>query len=100
MRNDFSKFTCFVRGLIETGWVIKNSDRVLRQDVKLHFNRLMNNATEFEKFLHLQLGEEMAQAEDDINSAITDLVWQIFDMEESVAQKFFEHINNFDSINS
>lgn len=100
MRNDFSKFTAFVRGLIETGWVIKKSDKVLRNDVKLHFNRLMYNATEFEKFLHLQLGQDMAQAEDDINSAITDLVWQIFDMEEAEAQKFFEHINNFDSINS
>ena len=96
MRNDFLKFTCFVRGLIETGWVIKKSEIVLRQDVKLHFNRLMNDASQFEKFLHQQIGEELAQAEDDINSSVTDLVWQIFDMEKSEAEKFFEHINNFD----
>ena len=55
----------------------------------------MNDATQFEKFLHQQLGEEMAQAEDTINSAIIELVWQIFDMNQEEAQKFFDHINNF-----
>lgn len=96
MRNDFSKFTCFVRGVLETGIVIKHSDKVLRNDVKLHFNRLLFHAFEFEKFLHKELGEDMAKAEDNINSSITDLVWQIFDMEEVEVEKFFNHINNFD----
>lgn len=92
---DFTKFTCFVKGILETGTVIKYSDLKLRHDVKLHFNRLMNDATQFEKFLHQQLGEEMAQAEDTINSSIIELVWQIFDMNQEEAQKFFDHINEF-----
>jgi len=92
---DFTKFTCFVKGVLETGTVIKYSDLKLRHDVKLHFNRLMNDATQFEKFLHQQLGEDMAQAEDTINSSIIELVWQIFDMNQEEAQKFFDHINEF-----
>jgi len=92
---DFTKFTCFVKGVLETGSVIKYSDLKLRHDVKMHFNRLMNDATQFEKFLHQQLGEEMAQAEDTINSSIIELVWQIFDMNQEEAQKFFDHINEF-----
>lgn len=96
MNNDFTKFTCFVRGVLETGYVIKHSDKQLRHDVKLHFNRLLTSATQFEKFLHQQLGKDMAEAEDSINSAIIDLVWQIFDMNEAEVQKFFDHINSFD----
>jgi len=96
MNNDFTKFTCFVRGVLETGYVIKHSDKQLRHDVKLHFNRLLTSATQFEKFLHQQLGKDMAEAEDSINSAIIDLVWQIFDMNEAEVQKFFDHINAFD----
>lgn len=92
---DFTKFTCFVRGVLETGYVIKHSDKQLRHDVKMHFNRLLHEATQFEKFLHQQLGEEMAEAEDSINSAVVDLVWQIFDMSEEEVQKFFDHINAF-----
>jgi thiamine phosphate synthase YjbQ (UPF0047 family) len=93
---DFTKFTCFVRGVLETGYVIKHSDNKLRHDVKMHFNRLLHEATQFEKFLHQQLGEEMAEAEDSINSAVVDLVWQIFDMNEQEVQKFFDHINAFE----
>ena len=92
---DFAKFTCFVKGVLETGYVIKHSDKVLRQNVKMHFNRLLNDATQFEKFLHEQLGQEMADAEDRINSAVIELVWQIFDMDEAQVQKFFDHINEF-----
>ena len=92
---DFSKFTCFVKGILETGTVIKYSDLKLRHDVKLHFNRLMNDATQFEKFLHQQLGQDMAEAEESINSSIIELVWQIFDMNEAQLRKFFDHINNF-----
>jgi len=96
MKNDFSKFTCFVRGIIETGFVIKHSDKALRHDVKLHFNRLLHHSVEFEKFLHQQLGTDMAEAEDTINSSIIGLVWQIFDMEEDEVNRFIEYINNFD----
>ena len=97
---DFTKFTCFIRGVLETGYVIKHSDDIkLKREVKMHFNRLLNEATQFEKFLHNHLGPEMAQAEDDINSAVVDLVWQIFDMSEEEVQKFFDHINAFQENN-
>ncbi len=96
MKNDFVKFTCFVRGLLETGYVIKHSDKVLKKEVKMHFNRLLFHASQFTDFLHKELGEETAQAEDDINSSITDLVWQIFDMDNDEVEKFFHYINDFD----
>lgn len=96
MNNDFSKFTCFVRGIIETGYVIKYSDKVLRNNVKLHFNRLMHHSVEFEKFLHNELGKEIAEAEDTINSSIINLVWQIFDMNDEEVNRFIDYINNFD----
>jgi len=96
---DFTKFTCFVRGVLETGYVIKHSDKMLRQDVKLHFNRLLHEATQFEKFLKVQLGPDMAEAEDSINSAIVDLVWQIFDMSDDQIEKFFDHVNAFEENN-
>jgi hypothetical protein len=94
--SDFTKFVCFVKGVLETGYVIKHSDKVLRHDVKLHFNRLLQNATQFEKFLHKELSPEMVQAEDEINSMIINLVWQIFDMPKDECEKFFDHINSFD----
>jgi thiamine phosphate synthase YjbQ (UPF0047 family) len=93
--NDFTKFVCFVKGVIETGVVIKNSDKTLRQDVKMHFNRLLNDALQFEKYLHKELGPDVSEAEDDINSMIISLVWQIFDMPREECNKFFEHLNRF-----
>ena len=95
LMNDFSKFTFFVKGLLEVGTVIKYSDRKPRQDVKLHFNRLMNDAAQFEKFLHQQFDQDMIKAEENINHSIIDLVWQIFEMDDETLTKFTEHINNF-----
>jgi hypothetical protein len=95
---DFTKFVCFVKGVIETGIVIKHGDKILRQDVKLHFNRLLNDSLQFEKFLHKHLGPEISQCEDEINSMIISLVWQIFDMDQEDCEKFFEHINNFNQL--
>jgi hypothetical protein len=93
---DFAKFTCFVKGMLETGTVIKYSDMKLRHDVKLYFNRLMTDAAQFEKFLHKEIGADMAEAEESINESITQLVWQIFDMPEEQLKKFFEHLNKFE----
>lgn len=97
MKNDFSKFTCFVKGVIESGMVIKHSDKVLRNEAKMHFNRLMHHAQEFEKFLHQGIGPDMAAAEDDINSAIVGMVWKLYDLSPEERDKFVEHINNFES---
>lgn len=93
--SDFSKFIFFVKGLLETGTVIKYSDKVLRQDVKMHFNRLLNDATQFEKFLNQHLGQNISQAEENINNSIIHFVWQIFDMDDETLNKFIEHVNSF-----
>jgi hypothetical protein len=96
MKNDFSKFTCFVKGVIESGVVIQHSGRVLRNEAKMHFNRLMHHAQEFERYLHQGLGSELAEAEDDINSAIVGMVWRLYDLTPEERDRFVEHINNFD----
>jgi hypothetical protein len=92
---DFSKFLLFVKGVIETGWVIKNSNRKLNQESKMHFNRLLNDATQFEKFVHREMGPEMAIHEDEINSAIIGLVWKVFDLEAADREQFIDYINEF-----
>ena len=97
MKNDFSKFTCFVRGVIESGWVIKTGDKVLHNEAKMHFNRLMHHAEEFERYLHKGLGPEVAQAEDEINSAIVGLVWKVYDLDTNDRERFIDHINNFET---
>lgn len=93
--NDFSKFVCFAKGVIETGMVIKYSDKKLVQELKMHFNRLLNESLNFEKTLHRMLGPDFKDQEDEINSAMIDMICKIFDMEEEVRQKFIAHINSF-----
>jgi len=94
---DFSKFVLFVKGVIETGWVIKNSDRKLNHESKMHFNRLLNDATQFEKYIHREMGPEMASHEDDINSAVINLVWNLFDLPAKDREQFIEYISNFEA---
>lgn len=96
MKNDFSKFTCFVRGVIESGWVIKNGNKMLHKEAKMHFNRLMHHAEEFEKYLHKGLGPDMAEAEDEINTAIVGLVWKLYDLDAKDRERFIDHINEFE----
>jgi hypothetical protein len=99
MNNDFSKFVLFVKGVIETGIVIKHSERVLRQDAKLHFKRLLNDALQFEKYLHKELGPEVSGYEDDINSLVISLVWQILDMDQEEVNKFFDYLEKYNDLN-
>ncbi|NDC94728.1 hypothetical protein EB118_09105 [bacterium] len=98
MKNDFSKFVCFVKGVIETGMVIRHGEKVLRQDAKLHFNRMLNDALQFEKFIHQGLGPEISQFEDDINSLVISLVWQIFDMDKDEIDKFFNYLEKYNDL--
>lgn len=95
MKNDFSKFTCFVKGVIESGVVIQHSGKAMRNEAKMHFNRIMHHTQEFEKYLHQGLGSEMAEAEDDINSAIVNMVWHLWDLPSDERDRFIEYINNF-----
>lgn len=94
-RNDFSKFVLFTKGVIETGMVVKYSDKKLVHELKMHFNRLLTESLNFEKTLHRMLGKDFSEQEDEVNTAVIDLVCKIFDMEEEVRQKFIAHINNF-----
>jgi hypothetical protein len=98
MKNDFSKFFCFVRGVIESGTVIHYGDKSLKMEAKMHFNRLMHHATEFEKYLHKGLGPEMAKAEDEINSAIVNMVWNLYDLPAEERERFIDHMNEFEPI--
>lgn len=93
--NDFSKFVLFTKGVIETGMVVKYSDKQLVRELKLHFNRLLTESLNFEKTLQRMLGPEFSDQEDEVNTAVIDMVCKIFDMEEEVRQKFIAHINNF-----
>jgi hypothetical protein len=67
-------------------------------EAKMHFNRLMHHATEFEKYLHKGLGPEMAQAEDEINSAIVNMVWNLYDLPAEERERFIDHMNEFEPI--
>jgi hypothetical protein len=95
MKNDFSKFVLFTKGVIETGIVVKYSDKKLVQELKMHFNRILNDAISFEKTLQRMLGYEFSEQEDEVNTAVIDLVCKIFDMDDDVRQKFIAHMNNF-----
>jgi hypothetical protein len=95
-QNDFSKFSCFVKGTVITAEVIQKSGKVMRNEMKMHFNRILNDCQQFEKELHRQLGTENAENEDDVNSAIVGLVWDLFDMDTNEREQFIEYINNFE----
>lgn len=102
MANDFTKFTVFVKGTLITAEVLKASGRRLRNDMQMQFNRIFNDCSNFEKLLHKELGPEMAEMEDDVNSMVIDLVWKLYDMEGDEREALLEHINkfNYDSINA
>ena len=93
--NDFNKFCAFVKCTLITSEVVHFSGKRMRHEVKHHFNQVKNACTLFEKFIHRELGE-MAQHEDDINSEICNLVWQIFDMESDQREQFLNHMNLFE----
>ena len=93
--HDFSKFVCFTKGVIETGMVVKYSDKKLVQELKMHFNRLLTESLNFEKTLQRMLGQQWSEQEDDINTSVIDMVCKIFDMDEEVRDKFIDHVNNF-----
>jgi hypothetical protein len=94
--NDFSKFLLFVKGVLESGWVIKRSGKKLNNEAKMHFNRLLNEAAQFEKYIHKEVGPEIASLEDDINSDIIHFVWTLCDLPATERDEFFEYINKFE----
>lgn len=93
---DFSKFFFFVKGVIESGTVIKYGDKVLRNELKLHFNRLMSTSVELEKYIHHALGKEVSEAEEATNHMLIEMIWKIFDMENDELDRFLQYINKYE----
>lgn len=92
---DFSKFFFFVKGVIESGTVIKYGDKVLKNNLKLHFNRLMSSSVELERYMHQALGIEVSEAEEAVNHMLIEMIWRIFDMDNEELDRFLQHINQF-----
>jgi hypothetical protein len=93
--NDFTKFSVFVKGTLITAEVIKNSGKLLRNDMRMHFNRILNDCSNFEKYLHQQLGPELAEMEDEVNSLVVDFIWKLYDMPSDEREKFMNYINDY-----
>jgi hypothetical protein len=93
---DFSKFFFFVKGVIESGTVIKYGDKVLKNDLKLHFNRLMSSSVELERYMHQALGREVSEAEEGVNHMLIEMIWRIFDMDNEELDSFLQHINKYE----
>jgi hypothetical protein len=93
--NDFNKLCAFVKCTLITSEVVHYSGKQMRHEVRHHFNQVKNACTLFEKFIHKELGA-MAKDEDEINSEICNLVWQIFDMEPETRENFLKHMDKFE----
>jgi len=95
--NDFSKLSCFIKGTLITAEVIERStEKQLRNEAKMHFNRVLNSCKNFEKFLHKELGQEISEMEDDINSSIIGLVWNLYEMSSDQREQFIDYMNEFE----
>ena len=98
--NDFSKFVCFVKGTLITAEVVRNAEKTngleLKREMRMHFNRILNNCASFEKEVQRDLGPKIAECEDEINSSIVGLVWAFFDLPYQERSRFIDHINKFE----
>ncbi len=95
MNNDFVKSAFFIKGLGITAEVLKFSDKPIRNEVKLHLNRIINDCNNFEKFLKKEIGEENYVIQDNVYSALIDLIWIFLDSDEKTREDFVEHIKDF-----
>ena len=94
--NDFSKFCCFAKGLLVTAEVIDKSERKLEHKAKLYFNKLLNSCKLFEKYIHAELGPELAEHEDEINGSIVNIIWNLYEMTADERGQFIDHMNAFE----
>ena len=93
---DFSKFVYAVKALICFGTVVKfNDSKGLKGEMKLHFNRILNDCENFEKTLHKGLGS-YADDEENLNTSLVKLVADIFDMESDERNALIDHPNKFE----
>jgi hypothetical protein len=96
--NDFAKFNAFVKGVIATGYVVKYGEKFLRNEAKMHFNRVFIACEAMEKFIHRNVDPEVAEAEDVINSAIVGMICQLYDLPPTEMDRFIQHINDFETL--
>lgn len=94
--NDYAKFACFVKGVLITAEVIQKSEKKLTHLSKMYFNECLNACTNFEKFIHREMGPDLAEAEDEINGSIVGLVWNLFEMTPDEREQFIDYINEFE----
>jgi hypothetical protein len=94
--NDYSKFSCFVKGVLVTAEVIQKSDKQLVHQAKMYFNQCLAACKNFEKYIHRELGPELAADEDEINSSIVGLVWNLYEMTPDEREQFIDYINEFE----
>ena len=95
-RNDFNILFCFVKGVLITAEVIKASPKKLKHDVKYHFNQTLAACKMFEKHMEDMLGKDVAAIEDDVNSSIIGIVWNLYSMEGDERDAFIEHMEKFE----
>lgn len=94
--NDFTVFTCMVKGVLLAGEVIRqDKTREFHGEAKMRFNKLMFECQNFEKQLHKGLGKDMAVMEDDMNSEIFQMVWNIFNLEDEERTAYLAHVAEF-----
>jgi hypothetical protein len=93
---DFSKFVFGVKAVICFGMVVKYNDHEsLKGDIKMHFNRILNDCENFEKTMAKGLGK-YADDEEELNGSIVKLVADIFDLPWDERDALIEHMNKFE----
>ena len=93
----FSLFAFANKAILEFGTALKVSKhREIRGETKMFLNRALNNAEEFEKQLHKNLGPELAHEEDELNSALVGMIYRIFDLPPEERDHFFQHMENWE----
>jgi hypothetical protein len=65
----------------------------------MYFNKLLSACKLFEKYLHANLGPELSEHEDEINSSIVNIVWNLYEMTAEERGQFIDHMNNFEPNN-
>ena len=94
-KNDFLKFVCFVKGALISAEVIKKGGGKLTNEAKYYFNQVYNSCRMFEKFIEQLVGKEQSEMEDEVNSLLIGIVWNIYEMEDDEREAFINHMEKF-----
>lgn len=92
--NYFTVFSHYAKGVLIVGEVIRQ-ERIVKNEAKMHLNLMMNALENFQKFLHKGIGPEVANLEDELNSSVFEMIWNLFHMEPNERDAFIQHMNEF-----